>query len=220
MLFCMDLTPKQKKVYEYIQSYQEKYGYPPTQQNIQKAFAWSSLGTVYDILKAIEKRGFLSKDRHKAYSLRILKNPAESKLAKPDDLAKQNDLLQLELLGRVAAGKPIEYQVAQEFVNVPASMLKKAGSYFVLQVSGDSMFEEGILDGDLVLVRKQDSAQDQQIVVASINNAATIKRLRLFADHLELHSAHPHYKPIVLKPAEALDFRIEGIYAGLIRLEK
>ena len=121
----------------------------------------------------------------------------------------------IPLLGKVAAGQPIEHRKHQERIEVPLSMLKGAGPYFALQVSGDSMMGEGIWDGDYVVIRQQETANNGDIVVAEIGDEATIKRIYKKKNTIELHSANPKYKPIIVN--EHTPLKIAGIYRGLIR---
>jgi len=120
----------------------------------------------------------------------------------------------LPLLGTVAAGAPIEPVPQFELVDVPPSMLQ-GGRNFALTVKGDSMRDEGIFSGDLVIIRKQASARNGQTVVALVNNEATIKTYRVKGNRVELHPANPKMQPLVVSPKD--DFRIEGVMIGLIR---
>lgn len=120
----------------------------------------------------------------------------------------------LPLLGIVAAGAPIEPVPQFELVEVPPSMLH-GGERFALRVKGDSMRDEGIFSGDLVIIRKQATARNGQTVVALVNHEATIKTYRVKGDRIELQPANPKMKPIVVGPKD--DFRIEGVLVGLIR---
>lgn len=193
----MSLTPKQKNVLEFIQSYSKDTGSPPTHQVMMTHFGWSSPGTVQDFLKTLQKRGYLTKDWKTANSIRTID---------------QNSMV--PLMGKVAAGRPLEHHSHDEYIEIPERM-RKAGGDFVLQVHGDSMIEEGILDGDYVVIKKTNSAASGEIVVAVIDTGATIKTFFKKQNLIELHSANPKYKPIVVK--EGHDFRIEGVYCGLIR---
>lgn len=120
----------------------------------------------------------------------------------------------LPMAGIVAAGNPIEPVPQAEFVEVPPSMARK-GENFALRVKGDSMRDEGILPGDLVIVRKQDSARNGQTVVALVNQDATIKKYYRRGSRIELHPANSALQPIVVAPTD--EFRIEGIVIGVIR---
>jgi len=120
----------------------------------------------------------------------------------------------LPLLGIVAAGAPIEPVPQFELVDVPPSMLQ-GGDRFALKVKGESMRDEGIFPGDLVIIRKQATARNGQTVVALVNNEATIKTYQAKGNRVELHPANPKMKPILVNPKD--DFRIEGVLIGLIR---
>lgn len=120
----------------------------------------------------------------------------------------------LPLLGIVAAGAPIEPVPQFELIDVPPSMMQ-GSDRFALKVKGDSMKDEGIFPGDLVIIRKQATARNGQTVVALVNNEATIKTYMIKGNRVELHPANPKMKPILVGPAD--DFRIEGVLIGLIR---
>ena len=120
------------------------------------------------------------------------------------------------LLGRVAAGKPIEAVEDVGVIEVPPSMIGQ-GDHFVLQVKGDSMKEDGILDGDFIVVRKQPTAENGETVVALINNEATVKKYYRSEDHVELRPAHADMQPIIAREG---DLRIEGKVVGVIRQYK
>lgn len=192
----MSLTPRQKEVFDFVQSFLAEKGYPPTHAELMQHFRWKSPGTVQDLLKALVRRGYLQKDWKTANSLKITKN-------------------NLPLLGRVAAGRPLEYHIADEAMEVPSFILRKGGD-FILQVEGDSMVDEGILDGDFVIIKKTNAAESGQIVVASLEGAATIKTFFNQNGRIELHSANPKYQPILVEANQ--DFRIEGTFCGLMRV--
>ena len=194
------LTPKQKAVYDYLVSYNQENGYPPSQQEIAKAFGWSSLGTVQNYLVRLQREGVLEKDWNARRGLKLLQVAAQE--------------AELPLVGRVAAGKPIEAIATPDTIDVPMSMVGN-GDNFVLRVQGDSMIGDGILDGDYVVVRKQSQANSGQTVVALIDGEATVKRLVYRGNLLELHPANPTMSPFTIAPEQ--DFRIEGIVVGVIR---
>ncbi len=194
------LTPKQKAVYDYLVSYNQENGYPPSQQEIAKAFGWSSLGTVQNYLVRLQREGMLEKDWNARRGLKLLPVAAQE--------------AELPLVGRVAAGKPIEAIATPDTIDVPMSMVGN-GDNFVLRVQGDSMIGDGILDGDYVVVRKQSQAHSGQTVVALIDGEATVKRLVYRGHLLELHPANPTMSPFTIAPEQ--DFRIEGIVVGVIR---
>jgi repressor LexA len=234
------LTPKQKKVLDFIESHLKKKGYAPSQQEIARHFKFKSLGTVQNYLVRLERNGFIQKTWNARRSLEPVKAPLESdgtashaglrkgELNSPSPQRSANlsqihevksGSVPLPLLGRVAAGKPIEAIETGEPVDVPASLLSPGAKHFVLKVSGNSMIEDGILDGDFVVIREQDTASNGQTVVALVGNEATIKRFYQRRDRIELHPANAAYEPLVLSNLNdsALDFQIEGILVGLIR---
>jgi len=194
------LTPKQKAVYDYILDFSQSYGYPPSQNEIAKAFGWSSLGTVQNYLVRLVREGVLEKNWNAKRGLKPIKPKTEA--------------IELPLVGLVAAGKPIEAIETPDSIEVPPSMIGP-GENFVLKVQGDSMIGDGIIDGDYVVVRKQASADSGQTVVALINGEATVKRLLRRDTRIELHPANPTMKPFVIEENE--EFYIEGVVVGVIR---
>jgi repressor LexA len=195
------ITPKQKQILDYIQGYQEARGYAPTQQEIAGRFGFRSLGTVQNYLVRLQRQGFLRKPWNAKRALEVLG-------AEPRGL-------ELPLLGRVAAGKPIEAVAGDDTLEVPP-FLVKGGENFVLKVVGDSMIEEGILDGDFVVVRRRETAENGQTVVALVDGGATVKRYYRRGGSVALHPANPAMAPIEV--GEEQDFHIEGVVVGVIRL--
>ncbi|HKL49279.1 MAG TPA: transcriptional repressor LexA, partial [Desulfuromonadales bacterium] len=194
------LTPKQKKVRDFIQSFTDRHEYPPSQQEIARFFGFSSLGTVQNYLVRLEREGILTRDWNARRGMRVLRPKKSS--------------TELPLSGIVAAGKPIEAVENPDTIEVPPSMVG-VGENFVLKVQGDSMVGDGILDGDYVVVRKQSIADNGQTVVATIENEATVKRLYRRTEHIELHPANPAMEPILVESETG--FRIEGVVVGVIR---
>ncbi len=193
-----NLTEKQRRVLDFIEKYLGKYGRSPTYQEIQQNFELKAKSTVHDYVSALKVKGYLHQKGRQWNGLQLVQTSNT-----------------IPLLGKVAAGRPIQYLKFGEALQVPDDMLKGRGQFFALQVLGDSMIEEGILEDDYVVVRKQDHADNGQIVVAHIDNEATIKYFYKRKSHVELHSANEKYKPIHIK--EHQHFRIEGVFRGLIR---
>jgi repressor LexA len=194
------LTPKQKKILNFIESFTTREGFPPSQQEIAKAFGFRSLGTVQNYLVRLEREGFLTRNWNARRGMRILR-------------PKMNGF-ELPLAGIVAAGKPIEAVETPDTIEVPSSMAGP-GENFVLRVQGDSMIGDGILDGDYVIVRKQAAADSGQTVVALIRDEATVKRFYRKGKQIELRPANPSMSSIFVKDEES--FRIEGVVVGVIR---
>lgn len=198
----MKLTEKQKEFLSFITRYRDEWGQAPSFGEICSHFGFNSNNTVTTYLKILERKGYVRlpdmKNRKRAFEVI---SPVESKR------------FELPLLGKVAAGKPIEAIENFDVIEVPPSMLGK-GNHFVLEVRGFSMEEEGIMDGDFVVVRKQSRAEQGETVVAVINNEATVKKYYKNKDHVELRPAHEGMEAIRVKEG---DMRIEGKVVGVIR---
>ncbi len=210
------MTPKQREVLEFMTSFSEEHGYAPSQQEIAKHFGFKSLGTVQNYLVRLERQGFLRKAWNARRGTEVVA-AATNHTPRVATTSAHSGAVPLPLLGRVAAGKPIEAMEHDQTVDVPEEMLTKGGDHFALRVKGDSMIGDGILDGDFVVIRKQTQAANGQTVVAMIENEATIKRFQRKGDRIELQAANPAYAPIVVEAAASNTFRIEGILVGLIR---
>jgi len=198
----MKLTEKQKAFLEYIYRYMEEWGRSPSFEEICSHFGFRSYNTVTTYLRTLERKGYirLPGKKNKKRAVTVI-SPVETKR------------FELPLLGRVAGGKPIEAVEDVNAIEVPPSMIGQ-GDHFVLQVKGDSMKEDGILDGDFIVVRRQPTAQNGEIVVALINNEATVKRYYKRKDHVELRPAHGEMTPIIVRDG---DLRIEGKVVGVMR---
>jgi repressor LexA len=192
------LTPKQKNVLEFLQRFIQENGYAPSYQEIADAFHLSSRSTAQKYVERLRDAGFLEMEAGSKRGVQV----------------KQSGI-HLPLLGKVAAGQPIEYHIHQEFVEVPSSFVAIDQEHFCLLVAGDSMIGAGILDGDFAVIRKQAHADDGTIVVASVEGEATLKRLQRKKGRVELHAANPKYAPLVIMPPAQI--RIEGILTGVLR---
>ena len=194
----MGITPKQKLIYDFILRFRQKRGFSPSLKEIAEHFGFKAIGTVQDYIAALEKHGMIERGTSNTKRSMQVKTPEKS----------------LPLLGRVAAGSPIENIFNDRFIEVPANLNEKSGEHFVLEVRGDSMIEDGILDGDFVVIRKSEPTNGQTIV-ALIDNEATIKKFYRRKGQIELQPANANYKPITVKPHQV--FKIEGVLSGLIR---
>lgn len=202
-----DLTPRQREMLVFIQDFLNKEGMPPTIGEIVSAFGLASPNGVAKHLQALEEKGYLSLTPHKARGIR-LKGTAGGRRGRRSEL-------ELPILGRVAAGAPIG--AANEYADlllIDRALFHTRPDY-LLRVTGDSMRDDGILDGDLVAIRQADSAENGQTVVARIDGEITIKRLRITTRGIRLLPRNPDYAPIEV-PKDA-DFAIEGLYCGLVR---
>jgi repressor LexA len=198
----MKLTEKQKAFLGYISRYMEDWGRSPSFEEICSHFGFTSYNTVTTYLKTLERKGYIRLPRKKNQKRAIeVISPVETRR------------LEFPLLGRVAAGKPIEAVEDMDVIEVPPSMIGQ-GDHFVLQVKGDSMKEDGILDGDFIVVRKQPTAENGETVVALINDEVTIKKYYKRKNYVELRPAHTGMEPIIVKQG---DFRIDGRIVGVMR---
>lgn len=200
----MSLTKKQKQVYDYIVSYLEQNGYSPTQIEIQEHFGFKSLGSVQDYIRYLKNGGYLESDSNSVRGLVPIDPNANNNAP---------EAVEIPLHGKVAAGNPIEAFEDNELVEVPASMVG-TGTHYALTVSGESMIEDGILDGDLIIVKEQKTANNGQTVVAVMENEATVKRYYKQKNKIELHPANSSMQPIIVDRG---DFHIKGILVGLYR---
>ena len=197
------LTHRQKEIYAFLKDYIQRNGVAPTYEEIRRHFGFRSYNAVFKHLKQLETRGYLTsrwKNKKQAFSL---KEPAQTSVAASS----------LPLLGRVAAGEPIEALEDRDTIEVPESFLG-IGEHFALRVRGDSMIGDGIHDGDLILLRKQEDADNGQTVVALIDGEATVKRFYRKGASVELHPANSSMTPLVV---EANKVTVQGVVVGLIR---
>jgi len=195
------LTPAQKKVFEFIRDYIGLNGFSPSFEEVRKHMGFKSLNSVAKHLKQLEQRGYIStpaKNQKRALDLVTLR--ADSATTIP-------------FLGVVAAGNPIEVVEIPESIEVPESFLGN-GSNFALRVRGDSMIEDGIRSGDILIITKQAHAENGQTVVALVNGEATIKKFYQKESETELRPANAQMKPIRV-PTENIE--IVGVVMGLIR---
>jgi len=201
----MKLTEKQQAFLGYISRYMEDWGRSPSFEEICAHFGFRSYNTVTTYLKILERKGYvrLPREKNQKRAIEVL-SPVETRR------------FEFPLLGRVAAGKPIEAVEDVDTIEVPPSMVG-GGDYFVLQVFGDSMQEDGILEGDFLIVRKQSTAENGETVVALINNEATVKKYYRQQDHVELRPAHSGMASIIVLEG---DLRIEGKVMGVMRKYK
>jgi len=195
----MNLTKRQKEILDFITRYRGIHGISPTQREIREAFGLSSFGTVQKHLRLLEEKKALTRDWNKSRSL----SPVEA--AAPAPL--------VAVLGQVAAGHPIEPFPDRDTIEVPPSLMGK-GEHFVLKVRGDSMVDDGIGDGDFIVVARRDKAENGQTVVALVRGEATLKRFYAEGKKVRLQPANPAMKPIY---ADSRDVRVQGIVTGLIR---
>jgi repressor LexA len=214
------LTRKQSELLTYIQARLAESGVSPSFEEMKEALALKSKSGVHRLISALEERGFIRRLPNRARALEILRMTdaqagiASNPKAPPGPPPAANDVIDLPLHGRIAAGMPIEALEGQTTLPVPAALLGP-GEHYALEVAGDSMVEEGILDGDYALIRKTDMARDGEIVVALIDdNEATLKTYRKEGQMVRLDPANRRYDPQRYRPEQV---RIQGRLSGLLR---
>ena len=198
------LTPKESKVYEFIKKYSSTKGYPPTYSEIQEKFQFKAIGSVQQYIEQLSDKGYLKNQigLSKKRSLEIIDHD-------------QSEVVSVPLEGKVAAGKLTEAVQNREYVDIPRSLIRQNADYFALKVKGDSMIEEHIMDGDLVIIKRQNTAVNGQTVVAIVENEATIKKFYHRKTHIELVPANPEFEIIKVKLSP--HFKIVGILSSVIR---
>jgi repressor LexA len=216
------LTRKQHELLLYIHERLEESGVSPSFEEMKEALDLKSKSGVHRLISALEERGFIRRLPNRARALEVMRMPeAKGSPAVPANDAAPvrlpspaNDVLDIPLHGRIAAGTPIEALQGTDSLPVPAALLGP-GEHYALEVAGDSMVEVGILDGDYALVRKTDTARDGEIVVALIDDEeATLKTYRREGQMIRLDPANRQYDPQRYQPGQV---KIQGKLAGLLR---
>ena len=196
----LNLTKRQQEIFEFIKTYSSKHGYPPTVRDIGKAIGLTSSSTVHTHLANLEKIGLVRRDPSKPRALELLVDQAKRAVSPSG----------LPVVGRVAAGSPVlAEENIEEYVEVPELAGGEEGEY-VLRVTGDSMRDAGILDGDHVVVHKQETARNGEIVVALVGEEATVKRYFKESDHIRLQPENDAHEPIRTRDAQILG-RVVGV---------
>ena len=223
------LTRKQHELIRYIQAKLEETGVSPSFEEMKEALDLKSKSGVHRLISALEERGFIRRLPNRARALEVIKQPedvtSKAPLSSADNVvtlkrpeparpAPANDVIEIPLHGKIAAGMPIEALETSAMLPVPAALLG-AGEHYALEVSGDSMIEAGILDGDYALIRRTDTARDGEIVVALVRGEeATLKYLRRQDGRVRLDPANAAYEPQIYDPREVV---VQGKLAGLLR---
>ena len=197
----MDLTKRQKEIFDFIRRYASKHGYPPTVREIGKAVGLGSPSTVHAHLANLEKIGLLRRDPTKPRAIEVLVEKAKRAVRNQG----------LPIVGEVAAGEPVlAEENIEDYLQVPAVIGGEDGD-FILRVKGDSMKDAGILAGDYVVVRSDDDAPNGEIVVALVGEEATVKRFYRETDGIRLQPENRSYKPIRTAEATVLG-RVVGVF--------
>jgi repressor LexA len=200
------LTKRQKEILEFLTMYSSTHGVSPTHREICEEFGFSSYGTVHKHLKLLEDKGYLKRTWNQKRGVEL--NPEALSVG-------SGAQSELPFFGLIAAGRPIEAVAGNEVVTVPTLLLgDRAGEHFVLRVVGDSMIDEGIHDGDLVVVARREEAIAGETVVALVGDDVTLKRFYPEGEEIRLQPANTRMQPIRVP---ASDLKIQGIVVGLMR---
>jgi len=200
-------TQRQKEILDYITSFLERHGYVPSYTQIARQFGVKSRATIAKHIAALEKRGLITREHEDGFALNI----------KVEDTS-SDSLCEVKLLGRIAAGAPLEVVDYEERIPVPRFLLGRVSPdrVYALRVKGDSMIDEHICDGDIALIENRTDARDGEIVVALLieENQATLKRLYRRGANIELQPANSQLQPLTLPASQV---RVQGIFRGLLR---
>jgi repressor LexA len=209
----VDLTKRQQEIFDFIKKYSGKHGYPPTVRDIGKAVGLASSSTVHAHLANLEKAGLLRRDPSKPRAIELLDRAIEGVRDTAGSAVRTlAGGTGLPLVGSVAAGAPIlAEENVEDHIDVPPEAGGDSGE-FLLKVRGESMVDAGILDGDIVVVQKQDTARDGEIIVALVGEEATVKTFYRESDHIRLQPENPTMEPIRTR-----DVQILGRMVGLLR---
>ena len=197
----MTLTKRQKEIFDYIEASIHDNGYAPTLEEIGERFKLRSLATVHKHVTNLEGKGLIRRKWNHSRAIELVHKHRRARA------------MELPLLGRVAAGSPIEAIEGNDTIEVPESFVRRRNTY-ALRVTGDSMIDEGILDGDHIVVEERPEPNNGDVVVASIDGNATVKRFYRDKGSIRLEPANPRYKPIVVRDR---DVQVRGVVVAVLR---
>jgi repressor LexA len=197
----MTLTKRQKEIFDYIESAIRDNGYAPTLEEIGERFKLRSLATVHKHVTNLEGKGLIRRKWNHSRAIELVQKHRKSRA------------IELPLLGRVAAGSPIEAIEGNDTIEVPESFVRRRNTY-ALRVTGDSMIDEGILNGDHIVVEERPEPHNGDMVVASIEGDATVKRFYRDKGSIRLEPANPRYKPIIVRDR---DVQVRGVVVAVLR---
>jgi len=200
----MPLTKRQSEILKYLQEHIRDRGYAPSFEEIAEHFSFQSLATVHEHLTNLERKGYIHRTHNESRAIEVL--PPKG----------QSGATEIPLLGRVAAGSPIESIMTNETIAVPDQLLPRRGPNYALQVQGESMIDEHIMDGDFVVVHGKQAADNGEMVIALVNGSeATVKRFyREQGGWIRLQPANPTMQPLFFDPSQV---QVQGVVVGMMR---
>jgi repressor LexA len=199
------VTERQRDILNFIREFQSERGVTPTHREICDRFGFSSYGTVYKHLSLLEKKGLIRRDWNQKRGVELVEQPEQREPAA--------GVRELPLFGSIAAGRPLEVDVSDETISVPEHLTAR-GENYVLKVRGDSMIDDGIFDGDLVIISRREQAYNGEMVVANVSGEVTLKRIYREGERVRLQPANATMSPIY---APARDVAVQGVVVGLMR---
>ena len=202
------LTERQRDILQFIREFQAERGVAPTHREICDRFGFSSYGTVYKHLSLLEKKGLIRRDSNQKRGVELVEQPAA--VPPPASAPGARDL---PLFGYIAAGRPIDVDVSDEVITVPERLTTR-GENYVLKVRGDSMIDDGIMDGDYIIVAHRQRADNGEMVVAAVSGEVTLKRFYKEGERVRLQPANSMMSPIY---AMSRDVAVQGVVVGLMR---
>jgi repressor LexA len=200
------LTERQRDILNFIREFQRSRGIAPTHREICDQFGFSSYGTVYKHLSLLEKKGLIRRDWNQKRGVELVDQ-------EPEPSSSSSPVRELPLFGYIAAGRPLDVETSNETIAVPEHLTRRGDNY-VLKVRGDSMIDDGILDGDLVIIARRERAENGEMVVANVNGEVTLKRIYLEGERVRLQPANSLMHPIY---ASAREVAVQGVVVGLMR---
>lgn len=210
----MRLTPKQKALHQFLEQFHQNHGYAPTIAEIQRHFQLSSPATVHEQLAVLEREGFIRRHKYVQRGIDLLQPAQPTAPVGPTVWTREDEI---PLLGVVAAGFPIEAVLSRETIQVTPDLF--APRRFALRVRGDSMRDEQIADGDIIIIEPAEEARNGQTVVALIDDhEATVKKIYHEPSQIRLQPANENFAPIYVKPPSRV--RVQGVVVGLVRRYK
>jgi len=201
------LTERQRDILQFIRDFQKERGVTPTHREICDHFGFSSYGTVYKHLSLLQKKGLIKRDWNQKRGVEVVEQNARP------DAAVSSNVLELPLFGYIAAGQPLAVEISDETITVPERLTSR-GENYVLKVRGDSMIDDGIMDGDYVIIARRQQADNGEMVVANVSGEVTLKRLYREGEKVRLQPANSMMHPIY---AAARDVAVQGVVVGLMR---
>ena len=209
-----DLNKRERAILSFIEKQINAFGYPPSVREIGKAVGLSSTATVHGYLAKLEQKGYIRKESQKGRTLRLIKGSDKKVDPEPKDFYNGKEMVEVPVIGKITAGEPIlAVENVTDTFPIPLDFVGNSES-FMLTVRGESMIEAGILNGDYILVKKQNTAQNGEIVVALIGDEATVKTFYKEKDHIRLQPQNSTMDPIIVPTCEILG-KVAGVFRKL-----